>query len=110
VRLDPAVVQLHHRAEQRQADPESAVRPGERLVALDEEVEDPRQHLRLDAVAVVGHPNHRLVADSFHLEADVAAAGRILRGVAEQVGLHLLQARGVADDRNRVVVDVHFQV
>ena len=51
--------------------------PSERasdLIALDEEIEDAWQHLGLDAVAVVGDPDHRLSVQASHFQPDVAAA------------------------------------
>ncbi len=62
VRLDAAVMEFDQRAQQREPDPKPTFRSRQRLVTLDEQVEDPRQHRRLDALALVSHPHHGLVA------------------------------------------------
>ena len=53
VRRDRAAVQPHQAPHDRQPEPEPALRAIERLTLLHEQVEDPRQHLRRDADAVV---------------------------------------------------------
>src|SRR6185503_12490087 len=87
---------------QREADAEAALAAVERALALHEKLEHPRQELRLDAAAVVLDGDGGLAFAARRGEADLPALRRVLRGVVEQVGQHLREAREVAHQPYRV--------
>ena len=86
-------VQLGQAADERQADAQAALGPIERLVGLDEQVEDVLLHLRGDPDARVADGQDRLIVLAARRGRDSAARIRVLRGVIQQVGDDLLQAR-----------------
>ena len=56
-----------------------------------------------DADALVAHADDGAVAVDVDPEANAAAGGRVLDGVAEQVDLDLLQPVGIAEDDDLLV-------
>ena len=72
-----------------------------RRIRLDEEVEDARQHVGADADAGVADADHRVGIVALDHDRHVAARGRVLRGVAEEVLEHLAEAHRVARHRQR---------
>ena len=56
---------------------------------LHEQLEDTRQHGRVDADAVVTNPQHRRISFALRAQLDAAVAIRILGGVAKDVRDHL---------------------
>ena len=93
-------MQLDEASDERQADPQAALRPIQRLVGLHEEVEDVLLHLRRDADAGVADPQHGLVVLAGQADRDPAARLGVLGGVVQQVRDDLLQAGRVALDRD----------
>src|SRR5690606_22045981 len=68
-----------------------------------EQVEDSRQHVFGNPGAVVLDAQHDVGVDALGGQYDMAAAGRVLRGVREQVADDLAQAGVVAVDVQRLV-------
>ena len=66
-------MQLDEGAEERETDAQAALRSRDRLVTLDEQVEDARQQIRLDAAPVVADANDRFAANAPELEPHVSA-------------------------------------
>ena len=73
--------------------------PRRRAVSLTEAIEDIRQKLRLDAAAGIGNANLERASGHARRHHDVAARGRELERVAEEVDKHLLEALDVATKR-----------
>jgi hypothetical protein len=90
--------------------PRPPLRSVERLIALHEQIEDVRQPLASDPAAPIDHPNRRFAVARVDLEPDAAAARRVLRGIADEIRLNLLQACGIADDVHRLIRHVDRQV
>ena len=107
-----AVVQLDQRSQQGQADPQAAFGSEPRLIALDEEIEDAGQHAGLNPAAVVGHSDHSPSILAPKLKPNVGPPRRVLRGIAQEVHLNLLEPRRIANDADRIVrkVDVHVDI
>ena len=99
---DRAAVQLDQAMDERQADPQAALRPIQRLVRLDEEFEDVLLHLGRDPDARVADPQDGPVVLPGQADRDPAPRLGVLRGVVQQVGDDLLQAGRVALDRDRL--------
>jgi hypothetical protein len=99
-RLDPATVQLDQALHDREPDAEPALYAREAPLRLREEVEDACQHLGRDPDAVVAHADRDLAAGVDDLDRDAAPGLGVLRGVADEVCDHLLQAGGVAVDQD----------
>ena len=72
---------------------------------LPEAVEHMRQEFALDADACVDHFDGHHGAVAARCDADVAALGRELHGVAEQIPDHLLQAPGIGANHSEVAGD-----
>ncbi len=96
-------MQLDDVAHDRQAEPEPAARALQRLVALDEALEDVLEQLARNAVAVVGDRKKRLAATATQFDADVPGGRRELCGVGEQVAHDLGQPHRIAIDPHRPV-------
>ena len=96
--LDSTPVLLGEAPHQRQPDAEAAFRPVEGPLALEEEIEDPLDHVRRHAGAGVRHrePSHGSVAA--HRDLDAPAPRRVLDRVREQVHDDLLDPRLIGQD------------
>ena len=108
--LHPAVVKFDQVSQQRQTYAQAALGPGNRLLPLHEEIEDLRQHLRIDSLAVVRDADHRLPVDASKLEPYTPANRGILGRVAEEVRLDLLKAGWIATHEHDLVTDVHGEL
>ncbi len=96
-----AAVHLDQPLDQRQADAQAALRAFARAVGLREQVEHARQHVGRQADARVLHHDHRVVAIALGQHLDVAALGRVLGRVVQQVGHDLAQPRRVGVHHQR---------
>jgi len=94
-------VELDEPAHQRQPDAEASFRVAP--LALNEEVEDPRQDLRRHANARVLNPHHDLIALPAGAQRDVPTRSRVLDRVADEIGEHLLQSSGIRLDGERLL-------
>src|SRR6185436_19030911 len=94
-RLDTAAVQLRNPLYQRQADPQPALRAIETALALHEQVEDPRQQLRLEAEPRIAHAEHSLARLAAHAHLDAAGRRRVLDRIGQQICEHLIDARRI---------------
>src|SRR2546423_11562284 len=93
-------VELGEPPYERQPDAEAAARPVERLLALDEEIEDPRQQVGVDALSVVAHAELRVLFVALDGELDLSALGRVLDRVLDEIRDDLLEADRVAVDED----------
>lgn len=98
LRLDAPVVQLREPAHQREPDAEPALRALEPAVALDEEIEDVRQQLGLDADSVVLHRQGDVRALVPDRHADVSSGRRVAERVSHDVRHDLLDAHRIGTD------------
>src|SRR6185369_5714480 len=98
--FDPAAMLVDEPPDQRESNPESALRALERAVDLIEHLEEARQRVLRHADTGILHPYHHTIVLPLGGEPDVAAARGVLRGVVEQV----LKDLG---EPHRVAVDVH---
>jgi hypothetical protein len=80
---------------QRQPQPEPALRARQGPLALDERLEDLRQERRGDPYPCVAHGDGGAITVGAEREGDLAAAGRELGRVVEQVADHLRDPRDV---------------
>ena len=108
-RFDRAPVQLDEAADQRETDPETALRAIERDAPLHEQIEYTRQGVGGDAVAIIANVNVHLFRVGAHHRADgdVTALRSELDGIVDQVADHLLEPDWVGehDDRRRGKLD-----
>ena len=100
--LDAAAVQPRQLADHGQPDAQPALAARRRAGRLLEHAEQPRQLLRLDAAAGVAHLEHAVAALGMQPCRHLAAAGRELERVAEQVPDDLLDAHRVGLDHHRL--------
>ena len=103
VRLHRAAVHLHDAAHQRETDAQPALRVAAGIVGLREEIEHVRQHVGLNADAVVFyHDDCFPVAIGRDLEGqagpDLSALGRVFGCIADQIGDDLLEPDGIPED------------
>ena len=105
-------VHLDEVLDDRQAEPEAAVRPREALVGLAEALEDVGQELgrRCPTPVSATVTSDRAEPTRSMPDAYAAAGRRELDGVREQVPEHLLQPLGVAVDDGRLAVDTSGQM
>src|SRR5690606_27639115 len=90
--LDAAAVRLDQRFHEREAEPEAAAVTLEGTVDLLEHLENALELLGRNPDPVVAHDDHDVPFAELHAEPHVAAGGRVLRGVAQQVREHLREA------------------
>src|SRR6266403_50087 len=100
-RLHPTPVQLDEALHEREADAHSTRSTVERAGCLNEQVEDPRQHLRADPHAGILHPEHRLAGSRLDAHLDPSARVGVLHGIGEKIRDDLLQAQQVAAHHHR---------
>src|SRR5206468_3367848 len=97
--LDRAAMQLGEPTHEREPDAETPARTIERLLSLDEEIEDPRQQIRLDALPVVAdaklRPGGAVTLDG---DLDLSAVRRVLECVLDEVRDDLLETYGIGVD------------
>jgi hypothetical protein len=107
-----AAVQLDDVPDEREAHAQTAACPGERLVALDEQVEQAWHQARRDADAVVPHPDDRpsRVLASFDGDLDQAVLRRVLDRIDDEVRQHLLQPHRVAAHVQRAAREIRLQL
>ena len=84
-------MELHEAVDQRQTDPQPPGGVGQRLVTLDEELEDAREHVFGDADAGVAHPQGDLFVLLSDDHADAPAGRRVLGRVVDQIHDDLLE-------------------
>ena len=108
--LDGPAVHLDEVPHERQADAQPALRPAVGRVRLDEQVEDPGQHLRRDADARVAHAEHSLTALLFDGQTDAAVRLGVLGGVGQEVTDHLRQADRVRLQQERPIGQDHSEL
>src|SRR3954469_22080412 len=82
--LDAPLMQLDQALYQREPQAEAALAAIERALSLHEKIEHPRQQLRVDALAIVLHLDHRLAFAGVGDDLDAPAFGRVLRRIVEQ--------------------------
>src|SRR6188508_2287152 len=92
----PSTVQLDQMAHDRKAQPEAAMGSRRRAVALTKALEDVRQKILTDTFAIVTDAQLGLHPFALQVDLDLAALGRELDRVGEQVPDNLLQARGIS--------------
>jgi hypothetical protein len=92
-------VHLHEVADDRETDAEPAVRPFRARRLLPEAVEHEGHELRVHPAAGVAHGHDDVPVLASETHPDGAAARRELHGVVQEVPEHLLEARGVPEDR-----------
>src|SRR5690606_3651002 len=90
--LDAAAVHLDERFHEREAEAEAAAVALQRTVDLLEHLENALELLGRNADPVVAHGDHDVPFAELRAEPHVAAGGRVLRGVAQQVREHLREA------------------
>ena len=95
-------MQLDERPHQRQADAEAAARAVERVLALHEQAEDPRQHLARDADPFVLDAQNAAVAIRERPHADGPTRRRVLHRVGHQIQDDLVEAYGIGIDADLV--------
>ena len=105
VRADDAAVEFDELSDDREAEPQAAVRAGGRGVGLAEAIEDVGEELRVDPFAAVDDADLEMGVDAFEQDLHGAVARGELHGVAEQVPEDLLQAIRVAGDGARQRVE-----
>ena len=93
-----------------QSDSQSSLGPVERAIDLCEHLEDPGQHVRRDADAVVAHPHDHRVSLPLGREPDLPAALGVLGRIIEQVQKDLGQPNEVGIERHRLVRQVDDQL
>ncbi len=107
---DGAAVQLGQAADERQADTQAALGPVERLVDLDEEVEDVPLHLGGDPDAGVPYGQDGFVALSCQGDRNSASRLGVLGGVIQQIRDDLLQAGRVSLEPHGVGTHSRFEL
>ena len=107
---DAAAVHFGQLSGQGETDAEPAFGAIERAVGLGEQVEHAAAHFGRQADAVVGDADHGLAVFGESADLDAPAFGRVLGGVGEQVGDDLLGARGIGEERHRLVGHVDRQL
>ena len=101
VRADGPAVHLQQPAHQGEPDPETAVRVMRVAVELGEQVEDPGQHLRGNADAVVAHPDFDLRPLAADAETDAPSPLGVFGRVAQDVAQGLREPQRVGVDPER---------
>src|SRR5207249_11402196 len=96
--LDRAAVQLDDVVDDREPETQAAVRARVRAVGLPEGLEDVRQELGRDPLALVADGDDRLPVAAGEPQDDAAAPGGELDRVREEVPHDLLEAGGIALD------------
>ena len=97
-RFHTSAVELHHGPNDRQPQPESAMRACAAAVGLAESIEDVRKKIGLDADAGVRNAQPRHVGICFDRDTNGTPGRRELDGVREEIPDRLLQAVGIAED------------
>jgi hypothetical protein len=100
----------HERPHEREAHAQAARGSVQCARRLHEELEYRFEHVLVDSRSIVVHPNDRRALFAPGLEDDVSTIGGVLRGVAEQIGLNLLKARGVTLHPDRIAVNRHGEM
>ena len=95
-------MQLGQAPHQREPDAEAAARAVDGVVRLHEQIEDLRQHVGRDADALVGDPQHGVVAFAADEHADDAVAARELERVGNEVADDLLEPHRIAAHPHRL--------
>ena len=98
VRFDSAAVHLDQQFDDGESHAEPALRTIERAIALQEQVEQMRKQLRIDACARVAYFDDRIDSGAIDHDLDARAFRGILAGVGEQVRHHLAKPQAVALD------------
>jgi len=106
LRGDGAAVQLREVMDDRQSESEASEAAGRTVIRLAEAIEDMRQEPRVDADAVVAHPDLDRVARLHDRHAHFAARAAELHGVRQEVSDYLLQPRRVADDEGGSIAEI----
>ena len=91
-----SAVQLDERADEREADPQAAARAGQRHFGLGEQIEYSAERFRRNPDSRVRDSDAsapRIAVCNLQASIDLAAGLRVLAGVVEQVGKHLLEAQ-----------------
>ena len=104
-----SAVHLGQPADEREPDTETSLRALRLRMHLREQLEDPRQQLRRNADARVGDLDHRVLALAPDAQPDPAAGIHELRGVVQDVGDHLHEARLVALDADQLVRQIELE-
>src|SRR5580704_6424972 len=99
---DSPVVHLDQSLHDRQSDPETALRSVEGSVALNEQIEYPRQQLGRDSNTRVGYHDDGLLVLAAQLQTDFSARVGVLCRVGEHIGDALYESRVVAEDVQRL--------
>src|SRR5438876_10168950 len=99
--LDRAAVQLDQVVDDREPETQAAMPSHAPAVGLLERLEDVRQELGLDPLALVADGDDGLAVDAREPQEDAAAPGGELDGVREEVPHDLLEASRIALDRLR---------
>ena len=107
---DLAAVGLDQAADDREPEPEPALRAIERLPALVEGLEHVGQHLGRDPDPRVAHPERDALALEPRRDPDRASPLGVLRRVGHEVGDHLGEADRVAVDEQAPERDVRHQL
>ncbi len=105
---DRAAMELDQVLGDRQAEAEATARPLQRLLALDEALEDVRRELRRDADALVVDAQDGAVAVAAELDRDPLLGARELGRVGDQVADHLGQPHRIAVDPDRGARALHL--
>src|SRR5262249_1427248 len=79
---------------------------GGSAIRLHEEVEDAIEHVGMNSNPSIADGKHGVLAFAGDKHVDRAAAGRVFRGVGEQIGNDLLDAHAVGVDPNRIEVQL----
>ena len=108
--MDGAAVELDDVADDREAQPEPAVRPRGHALGLTESVEHVGKELGGDALPRVGHADLRLALHARQPHHDATAGRRELHGVGEEIPDHLLQAVGIAHEGRRGRMEIGHEL
>ena len=95
-RFNPSAVQLDQAAHQRETDAQSALRAVDGVLGLDEQIEDAREQLAIDAGAFVRDREHGLTALGGDGHVHRLLRRGELQGVGDEIADDLLDAHGIA--------------
>src|SRR5262249_33929736 len=102
-RLNSSKVQQHKFLNDCQANAQSPVRPGRRLVTLFEKPKDPRKHVRVDAIAIIGNPQYRIIPIRLNANDNLSAGRRELGRIEDEILDDLLNSSDVSENRHRAL-------
>src|SRR5579862_3765825 len=110
VRCDPALMQLDQLLDERQTYAETTARATPLSFALGKQLKEIRHLLDRNADAAVGDRYHDLGPALLGRKLNVARGLGVFRGVVEQIGKHLREAREIAIENQRLGRQQHLKL